>query len=240
VSAPAVYWSPDVLAPPRPALAISPRLRLDESEVQVWPPGAEPKGVDTLDEVRFGPGGGPIALTLHVPEESLHAWYWLEPFLSAPVVDAAPGAPPSGRFEVPRATHVHLDAEDDVLSGVCFDGAAAPPSDTVRARVAPDLELLFGGAAYRGWMLHRATHHLAHGTVPEAAGSPEADLPGLLAEFLQQTNRVHLPAILRKDPAQEERLRVLRRRLGFGGPASAQRAALRATVGGVLARYFRP
>jgi hypothetical protein len=169
----------------------------------------------------------------------LYEWYWLEPFLSAPVVDAAPGAPPSGYFQVPLATHVHMDAEDDVLSAVRFDGSATPPSDVLRARVAPELELLFGDQAYRGWMLHRATHHLAHATVPETSSPPEADLPGLLEEFLQQTNRVHLPAMLRKDPAHEERLRVLRRRLGFGGPASAQRMALRAAVEDVLARHFR-
>jgi len=233
-----MHWSPDAPASPGPALAIRPRFQLDDGEVQVWPPGAEPKGVDTLEEVRFGPGGEPVALTLHVPQELLFAWYWLEPFLSAPVVDAAPGAPPSGYFQVPIATHVHLDEEDDVLSAVRFDGSAAPPSDVLRARVAPDLELLFGGGAYRGWMLHRATHHLAHAAVPETVGSPEADLPHLLGEFLQQTDRVHLPAILRKDPAQEERLRVLRRRLGFGGPASAQRLAMRAVIDGVLARYF--
>src|SRR4051812_27398921 len=153
MSAPAISWSPDVPAPPRPALVCVPRYRLDQSEVQVWPPGAEPAGVDTLQEVRFGPGGEPAALTLHVPEELLLAWNWLEPFLSAPVVDAAPGAPPSGVVRVPRATHVHLDVEEDVLSAVCFDGGA-PPSGVLRARVAPELELLFGAAAYHGWMLH--------------------------------------------------------------------------------------
>jgi len=238
MSAPGMRWGPDSPAPPMPALAYPPRFRLDLSRVQVWSPGIELVGVDALQEVLFGPGGEPVALTLHVPEEMLLSWDWLEPFLSAPVVEAAPGAPPSGYVRVPRATHVHFDVEDDVLSAVCFDGSA-PPSGAQRARAAPELELLFGGAAYRGWMLHRASHHLAHGAVPAGPSTPEADLPRLLAELLQQTNRTHLPAILRKDPAQEERLRALLRRLGVKGPVSAQRLALRAAVDGVLARYFR-
>jgi len=71
MSAPGMRWGPDGPAPPMPALAYPPRFRLDLSQVQVWAPGIELVGVDALQEVLFGPGGEPVALTLHVPEEML-------------------------------------------------------------------------------------------------------------------------------------------------------------------------
>jgi len=250
----ALQWMPG--APARlegPPLAIVPRLSLEISSVLVGPftDARSRAGLDQAthgsggptsvgsEELRFAPETGALAgLLLPVPEEDLSYWDQVEPWLAVEPVESGLRTGRSEWAEVPQATQYLFEA--GTLAGVRLGPWPPPrPRAAVRVRVAPDLELLFGDGAYRGWMLHRAAHHLVRSWEPSPSTEPEADLPRLLAEYLRLTDKHSRRLLVGADPAHRGRMEALRRRLASKKEAaSPQREALRGRVEDLLARYF--
>ncbi|MFV2118771.1 hypothetical protein ACE14D_10100 [Streptomyces sp. Act-28] len=174
-----LHLGPDALVTPTDGiLASPPRYHLDIPAVSVCTAIEQHEheqllrstfgSVDWLwsgdDEFRFQRSSRILtSLSLRVPEintmsqEEAHAW------LDVPPKEAGLQALSDENFSVPPAHKRWLSEEADWL--VCT--LSTPPArkaDTERLRITGDLDLVFEGGIYSGWVLKNPADHLASGS----------------------------------------------------------------------------
>ncbi|MFI9385726.1 hypothetical protein [Kutzneria sp. NPDC052558] len=193
------------------------------------------------DEFRFNRDTGLLeSLWLYLPEDNLtdpsvaDDWLGLEP-----VVGALRRADHSG-FTV-MGSAGRWCAEDGAVL-VCL--ASARPvhvGQPVRLRVADDVDLLFGGDSFAGWMLTNPERYVTSlwGRWPDPLRT-DTELGVLLKQCLDLIDTPHMEALFEEeDPEGRRLLRGLRDRIALDRGAPDRRRALLEWLGFLEENWYR-
>ncbi|MGW8884696.1 hypothetical protein [Streptomyces sp. NPDC055749] len=126
------------------------------------------------DEFRFGKhGGGLRGMILAVPEQESAEGWSPERWLETSAMQGGLQSITPNNFDA-RPTEVRwVEASGDRL--VCaFTDSPTAPSDLMRLRVAPNLDIIFADHVYSGWILENPAAHLVQEWEPAPpTGAPE-------------------------------------------------------------------
>lgn len=191
---------------------------------------------DWSDEIRFDKRTGRLAsFVLKTPEagtvapEIAKSWLALRRQTGIPVLDD-------------RENGFHVDPldlrylSDDSSALVVTDAKLpVPDSSSLRLAVSNDVDLLFHGGRYRGWILENPLAHLVAEPGDESCGSDDPRLHELLRDYLDLVIEPNIARMSDQDPEIQRALQALRESVrDIDGP---QARALRSAVARTLETF---
>ncbi|AXI88246.1 hypothetical protein SAM9427_22395 [Streptomyces sp. ETH9427] len=166
------------------------------------------------DEFRFDANDGRlVSLLLQVPDGASTAdasgdgWAMTSVEASRLQLAQAEG------MSVPRCVSTRVTAPGGMLLCTTEAGSTAEADGRRRLRVAPDVDLLFSGSVYAGWMLYNPSAYLSAGWDVTTPSRPDPELAERLAEYLTLGDGRLLEALEDGDSAIVDALRALTARI---------------------------
>ncbi|MFJ3665754.1 hypothetical protein ACIPSE_04800 [Streptomyces sp. NPDC090106] len=144
----------------------------------------------------------------------------------------------TGDFTVPKCvTSLTTPTGDRLVCGISGFPSVGSESRR-RLRVCRDLDLLFSGSRYVGWILSSPVEYMTSGWIVAESSSPDSELAEVLRDYLI-LNTEHFHETLEEgDAASGDALRQLMARIQTDHGAVAGRRALRDCITEILDWYF--
>jgi hypothetical protein len=230
---------------PGARLAWPPRLVVSGLSVIVGPYGsAEQHEVHLLDttgagdwqyegsdEFRFSKDDGMlVSLWLQVPDMEVHDERQVEQCVEVPGVSGALRLAGEGWSTVPRSSRRSISSAGDFLLCVndSFSGARR---DSKRLNVATDLDLLFCGDVYGGWLLKNPERYLSNSWEKPSESSPDPELAVWLKEYFTLTQESIIERLEDGDADQFRMLLELQNRINLSAGCGQRRKVLHESIG---------